>query len=66
MNVINVTMTDDFTGETVERQIDISNFSIKSNFPNISEQEAILNEWIISRANHQHDTSLTLESWNIQ
>lgn len=65
MKDIKVTMRDDFTGEEVERTIDISNFSIRDAQHNVERQREILLEWIEQRANPQHETSLSLVSWYI-
>ena len=65
---IHVTMTDE-NGQTVERDIDISNFSIAGCAGNSDEdtekQHAVLLDWIAERGNDQHNADLTLVSWYI-
>lgn len=72
MNNVKVTMLDEFTGETVVRIISDSNIQVAANAPLDSECNQIGNEaqqrkglenWIRTRANQQHDTLLSLISW---
>lgn len=73
---IKVKMIDLFTGELVERTIDISNFSVPDYTApdgwecnviatNKEQQVKLLNSWIEQRANPQHDTVLSLESFEV-
>ncbi len=65
-NVV-VKMKDAFTGEAVERTIDKTNaMNMKDDgfFMGTKEEQAEnLNEWILDRANDQHETFLDLVSW---
>ena len=67
MNTINVKMTDLNNGETVMREIDITNFTISmtdiNSFPSKEKQTQIIEDWITQRAEPQHDTMLILEDF---
>jgi hypothetical protein len=76
MTTVIVNMTDLFTGKIVTRQICVSNITIpdysaalNSECSVIPKHDAIirnkLNEWILNRANQQHNTLLELESYRI-
>jgi hypothetical protein len=65
-NVV-VKMKDVFTGEPVERTIDKTNamnMKMDGFFMGTKEEQAAnLNDWILERANEQHETFLDLVSW---
>lgn len=69
MQNVHLTMTDELTGKTVERTIDISNAmsngSVCWELRGEAEQRANLERWIDERGNEQHDTILSLDSWTI-
>lgn len=66
---VRVTMFDEFTGETVVRTIDKSNVYIASGEYQVlakpETQRKLLETWITERANDQHQTLLTLVSWEL-
>ena len=69
MKTINVVvkMKDAFTGKAVERTIDKTNamnMKMDGFFMGTKEEQAAnLNDWILERANEQHETFLDLVSW---
>lgn len=69
LNDVRVTMKDEFTGETVVRDIDKSNIYIASGECNVlakpETQRRLIELWITERANEQHNTLLTLISWEL-
>ena len=53
-------------GEYVEREIDITNFTLyDGRIPSVERQHDLLLEWIEERGNPQHDTTLSLVKWYI-
>lgn len=66
---VRVTMKDEFTGEIVVREIDKSNIYIASGECNVlakpETRRRLLELWITERANEQHNTLLTLVSWEL-
>ena len=68
METVTVTMTDELTGKEVVRTIDATNaYSSGSECwekRGENEQRANLENWISERANDQHNTILSLISWN--
>jgi hypothetical protein len=65
MRAIKVTMTDDFTGKTINREIDITNAMINNTIATDAQIKENLNDWINHRANQQHETFLTLVSYKL-
>tara|TARA_R110002167_G_scaffold110087_3_gene280320 strand:- start:107 stop:355 length:249 start_codon:yes stop_codon:yes gene_type:complete len=65
MRAITVTMTDNFTGETINRDIDITNAMINNIIGTDAQITENLNQWINHRANQQHETLLTLISYKL-
>jgi hypothetical protein len=69
MQNVHLSMTDQMTGETVERTIDIgnamSNGSVCWELRGEDEQRANLERWIDECGNEQHNTFLRLDSWTI-
>lgn len=65
MRAVKVTMTDDFTGETITREIDITNVMINNMIASDAQITENLNQWINQRANQQHETILTLVSYEL-
>ena len=69
MRDVKLNMTDEMTGEKVERTIDITNAmssgSVCWELRGEDEQRKRLQNWIDERGNEQHDTLLTLNSWEI-
>lgn len=65
MRAVKVTMTDDFTGETINREIDITNAMINNMIASDAQITENLNQWIDQRANQQHETILTLVSYEL-
>ena len=67
MTTVTITMIDEFTGETVIRTIDATNAYKSGTYcyelGNNESQKKQLNNWIIERANKQHNTILNLISW---
>jgi len=67
MTTVTITMIDEFTGETVIRTIDANNAYKSGTYcyelGNNESQKKQLNNWIIERANKQHNTILNLISW---
>ncbi len=74
--IIEVTMKDFWTNESVVRNIDISNFCVNDDAAPLNwerqtittdenKQRELLNQWIDTRANEQHETSLVLIDWAI-
>lgn len=66
-NVILI-MKDELTGEQVERTISAVN-AMTSGYPcyelkGEAQQRKALESWINERGNEQHETILTLQSWN--
>ena len=64
---VNVSMTDLFTGEKVERLVDFGN---AFGFENWEKTEAQMNKnldrWVQEVANDQHDTILKVDYWNLE
>jgi len=60
-------MTDELTGETIERTIDITNAMSSGSecweLRGEQEQRSNLERWIDERGNDQHETILKLNSW---
>ena len=60
-------MTDEFTGQKVERIIDKTNAMNTGDYcwelGTESQQRNCLENWIKERGNKQHETSLILDSW---
>jgi len=66
LNII-VTLKDIKTGETIERTLDYSNFSVPGiTIGNVVAQERALESWIADRGNDQHNTELALINWKIE
>jgi hypothetical protein len=75
MNTVTIKMTDEITEKEVVRTIDISNLMIPNYNAQIGwecniiapkeKQSELLEKWINERGNKQHDTILTLNSWEI-
>ena len=75
METVTLKMTDEITEKEVVRTIDISNLMIPNYNAQIGwegniiapkeKQEALLENWIRHFGNEQHDTILTLNSWEI-
>lgn len=65
MRAVKVTMTDDFTRETITREIDITNAMINNMIASDAQITENLNQWINQRANQQHETILTLVSYEL-
>ena len=67
MTTVTVTMIDEFTKETIIRTIDATNAYKSGTYcyelGNNESQKKQLNNWIIERANKQHNTILNLVSW---
>ena len=65
---VTLVMTDELSGEIVERTIDktnaFSNGSVCWELRGTSEQRTNLERWINERGNDQHNTILTLVSWS--
>lgn len=68
MNTVTLTMIDELTAETVTRTIDKTNAMSSGDvcweLRGESEQRKNLERWISERGNDQHDTILSLKSWN--
>ena len=68
MKTVTVTMIDELTGKEVVRTIDATNaYSNGSECWELrgeNEQRTNLENWINERANEQHNTILSLISWN--
>lgn len=75
METVTLTMLDEITEKEVVRTIDISNVMMPNYNAELGwecniiapteKQEALLERWINERGNKQHDTILTLKSWEI-
>ena len=69
MKQVVVRMFDELNQVNVERNICASNVMISANdgrkIGTKEQQKALLNDWIAQRANQQHETILSLVSWEI-
>jgi hypothetical protein len=75
MNTVTLRMTDELTEKEVVRTIDISVLLINDDnalsgwegdiIAPVERQRKQLERWISERGNQQHDTILTLNSWDI-
>ena len=75
MNTVTLRMTDELTEKEVVRTIDISVLSVNDDnalsgwecdiIAPVERQRKQLERWISERGNQQHDTILTLNSWDI-
>ena len=75
MNTVTLRMTDELTEKEVVRTIDISVLLINDDnalsgwegdiIAPVEKQRKQLQRWIRERGNQQHDTILTLNSWDI-
>jgi len=70
MTNVTLNMTDLFTEKEIIRTVDISVIQFDNGTcwevaKGEGRQRGLINEWIEDRANDQHDTILTLNSWVI-
>lgn len=70
MSNVTVEMRDEITGEIVTRVIDSSILVVHDGETShiattFEKQKELLNQWIVDRANEQHETILSLVYWNM-
>ena len=69
MRIIDMVLIDEKTNEIVHRSIDISVIAIHAQgdyFPGPEKQRVLLQQWCNERGNQQHNTILTIKSWEIR